>query len=106
MRTEKFESNERSPSERMYPRYSIGNQRVEKRVWVDLFVTFGFGSLSQITMSPVLRVFTRGMYSFAEIIAVVTLVCLLAAIASILLPCAALLELTVLRPHRIRHIAN
>jgi len=46
------------------------------------------------------------MFGFAEIMAVVTLVCLLAAIASILLPCAALLELTVLRPHRVRHAGN
>lgn len=66
----------------------------------DLFVTFGFGSLSQIAMGPALKTFTRGMFDFAETIVVITLVCLLAAIASILLPCALLLELTVLRPYR------
>jgi hypothetical protein len=48
----------------------------------------------------------RGILDFAEIIVGVTLVCLLAAIASILLPCAALLEWTVLRPHRVRRIGN
>jgi len=35
-------------------------------------------------------VFTRGMFGFAKIIVVVTFICLLAAIASILLSCAAL----------------
>jgi hypothetical protein len=79
---------------------------MEKTRSAVLFVTFGFGCLSQITMSLAFRVFTRGMFDFAEIIVVITLVCLLAAIASILLPCAALLELTVLRPHRVRHIGN
>jgi len=59
-----------------------------------------------MAMGPALRVFTRGMFGFAQIVVVVTLVCLLAAIASILLPCAALLELTVLRPYRVRHIGN
>jgi hypothetical protein len=58
------------------PSYPIGNQRVEKTVWADLFVTSGFGSLSQIAMSSALRVFTRGMFDFAEIIVVVTLVLL------------------------------
>jgi hypothetical protein len=46
------------------------------------------------------------MFGFAEIIVVVTFVCLLAAIASIVLPCAALLEWTALRPDRARHIGN
>jgi hypothetical protein len=50
-------------------------------VWADLFVTLGFGSLSQVAMGSALRVFTRGMFGFAEIIVIVTLVCLLAAIA-------------------------
>ena len=75
-------------------------------VCTDLFVTFGFGSLSHIVMNPALRVFMRGIFGFAEIIVIVTLICLLAAIASILLPCAALLELTVLRPHRVRSVGN
>ena len=64
----------------------------------DLFVTLGFGSLSQIAMSSALRVFTRRMFGFAEIIVAVTFVCLLVAIALISLPCAALLEWTALRP--------
>ena len=83
-----------------------GINTLKKRVWADLFVTLGFGSLSQIAMSSALRVFTRGMFGFAEIIVVVTFVCLLAAIASILLPCVALLEWTALRPDRARHIGN
>ena len=83
-----------------------GINALKKRVWADLFVTLGFGSLSQIAMSSALRVFTRGMFGFAEIIVVVTFVCLLVAIASILLPCAALLEWTALRPDRARHIGN
>jgi hypothetical protein len=83
-----------------------GINTLKKRVWADLFVTLGFGSLSQIAMSSALRVFTRGMFGFAEIIVVVTFVCLLAAIASILLPCTALLEWTALRPDRARHIGN
>ena len=72
-----------------------------------LFVTLGFGSLSQIAMSSALRVFTRGMFGFAEIIVVVTLVYLLAAIA--LLNSFVLSrtnERTALRPHRARHIGN
>jgi hypothetical protein len=83
-----------------------GINALKKRVWADLFVTLGFGSLSQIVMSSALRVFTRGMFCFAEIIVVVSFVCLLAAIASILLPCAALLEWTALRPDRARHIGD
>ena len=83
-----------------------GINALEKRVWADLLVTLGFGSLSQIAMSSALRVFTRGMFGFAEIIIVVAFVCLLAAIASIALPCAALLEWTALRPDRARHIGN
>jgi hypothetical protein len=78
----------------------------KKRGWADLLVTLRFGCLSQIAMSSTLRVFTRGMFGFAEIIVVVTFVCLLAAIASILLPCAALLEWTALRPDRAPHIGN
>jgi hypothetical protein len=35
-----------------------GIKRVEKTVWADLFVTFGFGSLSQVAMSSALRVIT------------------------------------------------
>jgi hypothetical protein len=72
-------------------------------VWADLFVTLGFGSLSQVAMGSALRVFTRGMFGFAEIIVIVTLVCLLAAIA--LLNSFALSrapERTALRPHRAR----
>ena len=72
--------------------------------WADLFVTLSFGSVSQIAMSSALRVFTRGMFGFAEIIVVATFVCLLAAIAAIALPCAALLEWTALRPNRARRI--
>jgi|ERR1700756_1754780 hypothetical protein len=87
-------------------RIVTGINGLKKRVWADLFVTLGFGSRSQIAMSSALRVFKRGMLGFAEIIVGVSLVCLLAAIASILLPCAALLEWTVLRPHRARHIGN
>jgi hypothetical protein len=83
-----------------------GNQCMEKRVWADLFVTLGFGSVSQIAMSSALRVFTRGMFGFAEIIVVATFVCLLVAIAAIALPCAALLEWTALRPDRARRIGN
>ena len=79
---------------------------MEKRAWADLFVTLGFGSVSQIAMSSALRVFTRGMFGFAEIMVVATFVCLLAAIASIALPCAALLEWTALRPDRARRIGN
>jgi hypothetical protein len=82
------------------------NNRWKKQAWADLFVTLRFGYLSQIAMSPALRVFTLGMFGFVETIVAITLVCLLAAIASILLPCALLLELTVLRPHRVRHIEN
>jgi hypothetical protein len=80
---------------------------LKKRVWADLFVTLGFDSLSQIAMSSALRVFTRGMFGFAEIIVVVTLVCLLAAIA--LLNSFALRrvpERTALRPHQARHIGK
>jgi hypothetical protein len=58
-----------------------GINGLKKRVWADLFVTLGFGSLSQIAMSSALRVVTRGMFGFVEIIVVVTLVYLLAAIA-------------------------
>jgi hypothetical protein len=87
-------------------RIVTGINGLKKRVWADLFVTLGFGSLSQMAMSSALRVFTRGMFGFAEIIVVVTLVCLLAAIGSILLPCAALLEWTAFRPHRARPIGN
>ena len=58
-----------------------GISGLKKRVWADLFVTLGFGSLSQIAMSSALRVVTRGMFGFVEIIVVVTLVYLLAAIA-------------------------
>ena len=83
-----------------------GINALKKRVWADLFVTLGFGSLSQIAMSSALRVFTRGMFGFAEIIVVVTFVCLLVAIALISLPCAALLEWTALRPDRARLIGN
>jgi|SRR6516162_2908822 hypothetical protein len=67
-----------------------GISGLKKRVWADLFVTLGFGSLSQIAMSSALRVFTRGMFGFAEITVIVTLVCLLAQLhSSILLPRAA-----------------
>ena len=80
----------------------------KKRVWANLFVTLGFGSLSQVAMSSALRVFTRGMLGFAEIIVVVTLVYLFAAIA--LLNSFALRlsanERTALRPHRARHIGK
>jgi len=79
---------------------------VKKPICTDLFVTLGFGSLSHIVMNPALRVFKRGIFGFAEIIVIVILICLLAATASILLPCAALLELTVLRPHRVRSVGN
>ena len=54
---------------------------MKKPICTDLFVTLGFGSLSQIAMSSPLRVFTRGMFGFAEIIVIVIFVCLLAAIA-------------------------
>jgi hypothetical protein len=84
-----------------------GINGLKKRVWADLFVTLGVGSLSQIAMSSAVRVFTRGMFSFAEIIVVVTLVYLLAAIA--LLNSFALgrvNEWTTFRPHRARHIGN
>jgi hypothetical protein len=80
---------------------------LKKRVWADLFVTLGFDSLSQIAMSSALRVFTRGMFGFAEIIVVVTLVCLLAAID--LLNSFALRrvpERTALRPDQARHIGK
>ena len=88
-------------------RILTGINGLKKRVWADLFVTLGFGSLSQIAMSSALRVFTRGMFVFAEITVVVTLVYLLAAIA--LLNSFALdraNERTALRPHRARHIGN
>jgi hypothetical protein len=62
-------------------RIVTGINGLKKRVWADLFVTLGFGSLSQVAMSSALRVFTRGMFGFAEIVVIVTLVCLLAAIA-------------------------
>jgi hypothetical protein len=84
-----------------------GINGLKKRVWADLFVTLGVGSLSQIAMSSAVRVFTRGMFSFAEIIVVVTLVYLLAAIA--LLNSFALgrvNERTTFRPHRARRIGN
>ena len=87
-------------------RIVTGINALKKRVWADLFVTLGFGSLSQIAMSSAFRVVTRGMFGFAEIIVVVAFVCLLAAIASIALPCAALLEWTALRPDRARRIGN
>jgi hypothetical protein len=83
-----------------------GTNAWKKRGWADLFVTSGFGSLSQLAMSSALRVFMRGMFGFAEIIVVVTSVCMLAAIGLILLPCAALLEWTAFRPYRARHIGN
>ena len=60
-------------------RIVTGINGLKKQAWADLFVTLGFGSLSQIAMSSALRVFTRGMFGFAEIIVVVTLVYLLAA---------------------------
>ena len=70
----------------------------------DLFVTLGFGSLSQTAMTSALRVFRREMFVLTEIMVVLTFVCLLAAIAAIALPCAALLEWTALRPDRARRI--
>jgi hypothetical protein len=88
-------------------RIVTGINGLKKQAWADLFVTLGFGSLSQIAMSSALRVFTRGMFGFAEIIVVVTLVYLLAAIA--LLNSFVLSrtnERTALRPHRARHIGN
>jgi hypothetical protein len=72
-----------------------------------LFVTLGFGSLSQIAMRSALRVFTRELFGFAEIIVVVALVYFLAAIA--LLNSFALgraNERTALRLDRVRHIGK
>ena len=82
------------------------HRRVEKTDLGRFVVTLGFSSLSQMAMGPALRMFTRGMFGFAEIMVVITLICLLAAIASILLPGAMLLELTVLRPHRVRRVGT
>jgi len=84
-----------------------GISGLKKRVWADLFVTLGFGSLSQIAMSSALRVFTRGMFGFAEITVIVTLVCLLAAIALLnSFASGRTNERTALRPHRVRHIGK
>jgi hypothetical protein len=72
-----------------------------------LFVTLGFGSLSQIAMRCSLRVFTRELFGFAEIIVVVALVYFLAAIA--LLNSFALgraNEWTALQPLRGHHIGK
>jgi hypothetical protein len=44
-------------------------------------VTLEFGSLSQIAMSSALKAFTRGMFTFAEIIIAAGVVSSLAAIA-------------------------
>ena len=39
-------------------RIVTGIKGLKKRVWADLFVTLGFGSLSQVAMSSALRVIT------------------------------------------------
>ena len=57
-------------------------------------------------MGSAFRVFGRGFSDFVDVMIVVALLFLLVAIALILLPCAALLERTALRPHRVRHIGN